>query len=164
MSLHYIIDGYNIINHPLFTQSTSKPAGNQRLALLELIIRKRLSGSPNNKVIVVFDGHLDPENSQALNGHNKRIEVIFSRKESADTRIKKMVEDSSGLKNIIVVSDDKEIRFYVKSLGAKVLSVEEFISPKEKFKDDREEDLKLGLSYSEAKVINEELKKIWLKQ
>lgn len=134
---------------------------------MELIRTKKLTGSRRNKVIVVFDGY--PEYSQ-LKEIGPDIDVVFSRKVSADQRIKELVENCENAKNTIVVSDDKEIKFYVKSSGARAISVEEFIGPaKSRHSKDKEtrslEDdlLKQGLSYSQMHKLNQELKKIWLK-
>ena len=52
MSLQYVIDGYNLINHRLFIP-TDKRTKDSRIALLELIRIKKLCGSPANEVIVV---------------------------------------------------------------------------------------------------------------
>ena len=76
-----------------------------------------------------------------------------------------MVEASGNPKNVIVVSDDKEIKFFTKAIGAKVVSVEEFMGSKEKLKQKKEQEdtLKLELTYSQMHKINQELRKIWLK-
>ncbi|MBM3250334.1 MAG: NYN domain-containing protein, partial [Candidatus Omnitrophica bacterium] len=56
MSLQYVIDGYNIINHPQFSRTQKSPEDPVG-SLLWLIRSKRLTGSAKNKVIVVFDGY-----------------------------------------------------------------------------------------------------------
>ncbi len=169
MSLQYVIDGYNIINHPIF-RSIHKAIKDDRKALLELIIHKRLCGSSKNRVIVVFDGYPKITGERI---EDSDIDVIFSRKETADERIKGIVENSVNIKNIIVVSDDKEIQFFIRSTGARAMGVEEFIGLP--FSDgrsaksgghlgkDKEDLIKAELTYSQMHKINEELKKIWLK-
>lgn len=170
MSLQYIIDGYNIINHPLFAH-IHKKIKNSRIALLEFIRIKRLCGSPKNKATVIFDGYSKPEE---LKQNNNDINVIFSRTETADKEIKRMVEASSNPRNIVVVSDDNEIRFFIRSLGAHCVSVEDFInSPsagrgkvnrnKNLLDSQKKESLKPELTYSQIQRINQEFKKIWLK-
>ena len=124
MSLQYVIDGYNITHHPEFSNNIPKSNNDSRLALVYLIHKKKLCGSQNNKVWVVFDGFPDQSNLD-LNCAN--IEVVFSRRESADDRIKKIIEKSSNPKCLVVVSDDKEIIFYAKGFNARVLSVRAFI-------------------------------------
>jgi predicted RNA-binding protein with PIN domain len=160
MSLQYLIDGYNLINHPLF-QSTHKDTVDSRLALLALISIKRLTGSSKNRITVVFDGY--PATTQARYV-DSNINVIFSRKISADDKIKNIVEESANRRNIVVVSDDKEIKFMVRALGARSMGVEEFINAKEKSKSCQKKDLlKPELNYSQIHEINQELSKIWLK-
>ena len=79
-----------------------------------------------------------------------------------------MVEESANRKNIIVVSDDKEIKFMIRSLGAQHLSIEDFIGRDEgpaeaKGKKKSKELSKQELNYTQMRDIDEELKKIWLK-
>jgi predicted RNA-binding protein with PIN domain len=76
-----------------------------------------------------------------------------------------MAEASADHKNIVVVSDDKEIKFFIRSLGSKVMSIEEFMQTKEKAREalKQKELIKPELNYTQVHQINEELKKIWLK-
>lgn len=161
MSLRYIIDGYNIIHHPIFiSQRPTKKNQEPRLELLEFIRIKKPCGSPKNQIIVVFDGHSD---SSWQNLDKTDIHVIFSRGQSADERIKKMVEQETNPKNTVVVSDDKEIRFFIKSIGARPMNIEEFIKPKKEINKVEQDLLKPELNFSQVHKINQELKKIWLK-
>lgn len=168
MPLQYIIDGYNIINHPSFS-NLHKKIKDSRFALSEFIKHKRLCGSSKNSITIVFDGY-PKYTGEKIDAAD--INVIFSRQDTADARIKSIVENSSDFKNTVVVSDDKEIQFFVKSIGAKVKGVEEFINPsnlsqahaKRKGRLKEKEDFpELELTYSQMQRINEELKKIWLK-
>jgi predicted RNA-binding protein with PIN domain len=178
MSLRYIIDGYNIINHPLFIQQTTKRkkiSDNYRTQyagalLLEFIKINKLCKSPKNTTIVVFDGYPKASGEKI----DTEMSVVFARTESADERIKKIVEGSGNARNTIVVSDDKEIRYFVKSMGAYAMGVEEFLLPaikthpilnaKDKKRQDREEaSLEVELTYRQMDEINQELKKLWLK-
>jgi predicted RNA-binding protein with PIN domain len=161
MSLHYVIDGYNLINHSAFLEFAEK-SKDQRIALASLIVNKKLCGSPKNKISLVFDGY--PPSPEA-NNNFMGIDLIFSRGSSADEKIKTIAEKSSGPKNKIVVSDDKEIRFCVRAAGAGVLSVEEFMRPVkgERRSLEDKEALKKELNYSQVQSINQELEKRWLK-
>ena len=160
MSLHYIIDGYNILHHPNLALANKK-IQDPKAALLEFIKINRLTGSLKNKITLVFDGYPD---ASGKSRDNADIEIIFSRHESADERIKRIVEASGRRKNIIVVSDDREIKFCVKATGAFCLGVEEFtrlkVRPAHLQKTDTR---KTELSYSQIQKINQEFKKIWLK-
>ncbi|MDD5044155.1 MAG: NYN domain-containing protein [Candidatus Omnitrophica bacterium] len=158
MSLHYIIDGYNIIKHPKFVRHPKK-LEEGRNALVRLIADKKLCGSPKNKATIVFDGANDVF-APRLAGP---CEIIFTKNESADEKIKKLVAAEKNPRQVVVVSDDKEIIFFIRSLGASPLGVSEFLGEKEKSPPrPRQEVTERKLTYSEAAKINEELKKIWL--
>ena len=161
MSLQYIIDAYNIINNPQFKPAT-KTVLNVQHALVDFIKLNRLSGSKNNKVIFVFDGY--PPAGQEI-PEEKGLVCVFSRMIEADELIKKIVEESAQPRNIIVVSDDKEVQLMSRFLHARVCGVAEFICGKKSSKFVSavgldEADSKL--SYSKMQKINAELKKKWL--
>jgi len=163
MSLQYIIDGYNVIRHPSFNFPKVK---DERVALVEFIKSKRPCGSLRNKIIIVFDGNFHmPEQSK----NSDSMDVIFTKKETADEWIKRRIESEANPKNTIVVSDDKEIKFFVKSVGGRAIGVDEFINRKAKSRGLHKKDaealasaLKPELTYSQIDQINRELKKIWL--
>ncbi len=159
MSLQYIIDGYNITNHPKFTKQIPQRPSDSRVALINLIRMKKASCSPNNKIWVVFDGYPDA----SLDNQDKgNIMVIFSRCESADERIKKLLELIPNPKNVVVVSDDKEIKFYALACRAKAQSVEDFLSLKDKLARKGVQAPEAEISYTQMHKINEELRKLWL--
>ena len=189
MSLLYIIDAYNTINHNAFSPIRKKinPVRNTRIlgvenkisngvkdpqrALLEFIENQRLGKKSKSKITVVFDGY--PKVSvQKLDEAD--INIVFSKEETADTRIKRMVEASKNPKNIVVVSDDREIKFFIKSIGASSIGVEEFINPapvrrggvnpEEKPQREKEDLIKPELNFSQISKINQELKALWLKK
>lgn len=161
MSLVYVIDAYNIINHSAFSRYASGCVKDARLALVDFIKTKRPCGSLKaNRAVLVFDGYgdLPPEREGA------GVEVIFSQEITADEYIKGLLEASSGNpKNIFVVSDDKEVKSYARLARAGVLGVEEFMAPKLKPRNRSDSDLKVELTYSQVDVINRELRKKWLK-
>jgi predicted RNA-binding protein with PIN domain len=156
MSLHYIIDGYNFTKHQLFPLANK--IKDERLSLLEFIGREKLCGSCKNKITVVFDGYAGDFKTGEYN-----IEVIFSCEVTADERIKKIIETQGNNKNTVVISDDKEIKYFVKSCGMKALGIEEFINHKKKKINLEDESLKPELTYSAMYKINQELRQIWLK-
>ena len=159
MSLQYIIDGYNLIHHRLFTLHTKAFFKDQKRSLLEFISSNRLCGSARNAITVVFDGY--PDSREVI--EHPVIKVIFSCDESADARIAKMLEVALVPKQTIVVSDDKEIRLCAKGFKATPLTIEEFIAPLTDKKRKESEDVDLKLSYSKQLEVNKELKKIWLR-
>lgn len=159
--MHYIIDGYNVINHPSFTGARKKKQYPQ-LALLDLIKFKKLCGSQKNQVTVVFDGYSAEIESLCA---DREIKVIFSREVTADEKIKKIIDYSGNLRNIVVVSEDKEIVYFAKYAGCKPMGINEFIgiSDAPRKINIKEKNLpKQDLNYNQIKKINDELKKIWL--
>jgi len=113
----------------------------------------------NNQVTVVFDGHPD----YSRNESSGEIRVIFSDGCSADDKIKLMVEEDMTRKNCVVVTDDKDIFLYARSLGARVMSVAAFTS-KTKETHGRQESGGKYISLSRQEKINKELQGIWLKE
>lgn len=158
MSLHYVIDGYNVIKHSAYGMPTGK-SGDSRISLLALIRDKKLCGSSKNKVTVVFDG------GAGMLQHDPRIHyanVVFSGDETADKKIKKLVSTASNPKTIVVVSDDRDIALFIRSLGAQPMGVAEFLAkgyaPAPKSSGDHE----IKVNYSQMQKINEEMRKRWL--
>jgi predicted RNA-binding protein with PIN domain len=161
MSLLYIIDAYNLINHPAF-KPAHKPALNIQQALADFIKLNKLTGSKNNNVMLVFDGY-PPSFEDVPRGNGLRC--MFSCSKEADEVIKKIIEDSASPKNIVVVSDDKEVQLTSRFLQAQICNVAEFICGK---KDNKAvsaaklADADFKLSYGKMEKINAELKKKWL--
>jgi hypothetical protein len=123
MTLHIIIDGYNLIR-----QSHRLSALDQRElqlgreALLDTLAAYRRS-SPH-KITVVFDGASAPDlffSSERTRG----IEVTYSHQgETADTVIKRMAARKK--EKALVVSSDRDIIDYVSARGAATISSPEF--------------------------------------
>lgn len=158
MSLHFIIDGYNLIRHRSFNFPSR--IHDPRFALIQFLRVDKPCGSSKNKVTIVFDGY-----SGDFSLRDLEFEVIFSCEDSADARIKKILENSPLVKSSVVVSDDRQVRDFARLCGAVSLGIDEFINPPQKKASSRKEDpSKAALSYSQAHKINEELKKLWLKK
>lgn len=155
MSLHYLLDGYNILNQmPSVEKMKLQTAREHLVALIE---EKKPQG--HNRVTVVFDGQPDVWGEQPSGS----VKVIFTSHGSADSRIKKMVAEDENPRALVIVTDDKEIRFYVRSLGAEVMWVKDFL---ERMKDPpvrRAVDEK-PISKNVEVQINEELSSVWLKR
>lgn len=94
--------------------------------------------------------------------------VVFSKGQSADDLIKKTIEQSTVKKSWVVVSDDKQIKFYVRALGANVLTVKEFTrgdSKKSKQSAAKNQALAAAgkyISLTQQAKINQELERIWM--
>ncbi len=161
MSLQYIIDAYNVINHPQFSPALRGFSGVQS-SLADFIRLNRLTGSRKNKVILVFDGY--PAQGQTV-PEDPGLVCLFSRMIEADEKIKKLVEESAQPRNIIVVSDDRQVQSEARFLHAQICGVKEFICGKKNKgvpDPDREESDENKVSYVKMQKINAELKKKWL--
>lgn len=162
MSLHYLIDGYNLV------KSTEKfnalPLADGRDALLRWLLIARPQGSGNNEVTVVFDGKSDVFGGSY---QNQGIRVIFTQDTSADDLIREMVEAHANPKSLVVVSDDKDIVIYSRALGAKVVGVKTFTQSviqvnKSRSKPVRAQESSKYISHTKADAINKELRKLWV--
>jgi predicted RNA-binding protein with PIN domain len=130
----------------------------QRLHLIRFIEQFTPQGSPKNQVTIVFDGHPDIFGGMS----SLSAKVIFSHGESADDKIKTIVSESKNVRNIVVVSDDRDIQYAVRALGAKVSSVKGFLSKGKSVYKDLPEPEKDISKIDEAKITSE-LERIWLK-
>ena len=154
MSLHYLVDGYNIVKQaPLLADL---PLEQGRAGLLRWIEAQQPQGSANNRVTVVFDGNQEYFGNDVAGD----VAVVFSRNQSADDHIKAVVEHSTARSRITVVSDDKGITLYVRSLGAGIMGVKQF-APGLFASPGRPPSKGKNISLAKAKEIDDELKKIW---
>ncbi len=149
--LVFIIDGWNVVHQVPELKKDPMP----RQALLRYIKSRRLSGSQNNKVTVVFDGFYDLHEPFG----EREYQVIFSGEKSADQIIIEKLGRFKNKSEVVVVTDDRQIRIAARMQGARCWKVEEFIRPK-KQPATGEKRKKFGASLE--KEITEEMKKIWL--
>ncbi|RKY34479.1 MAG: hypothetical protein DRP80_03610 [Candidatus Omnitrophota bacterium] len=156
--LHFIVDGYNLINKIAEIKNLSLQ--DKRSYLIFLLEDFGRIMSLNNKISVVFDGREDVISSEVL---SKRIEVIFSKGESADLLIKKLVKNSPHPRNILVITEDRAIISCVRSWGANSKKSSEFLKNlkrKLKKKEKKIED-NFKIDAFKAYQITEELRRIW---
>jgi predicted RNA-binding protein with PIN domain len=153
MSLHYLIDGYNLI------WSAENFGGgklqNQRERLLKFLEQTKPAGSSRNQVTVVFDGQEDVDGPP----WRGTVRVIFSKGENADSVIKRTVDSMSNPSNAIVITDDRDIQKWVKSSKAKVMGCKEFL--KSATQQPRPRPGGRKMDPDTANTINEEFKKLW---
>ena len=152
MSLHYFIDGYNLLH------STDRwdrfPREQRRLCLIKFLEERRPTGSERNRVTIVFDGH-----GPSLGTIRAPfVQILFSGDKDADTVIKERVQEMPNARNAIVVTNDRGIQYVIKRGGAKFLSCEEFLKmgqtnqPREVIEE---------VDSQTTESINAELKKLW---
>ncbi|MEI6845998.1 MAG: NYN domain-containing protein [Candidatus Firestonebacteria bacterium] len=125
--MRIIVDGYNVMRSTAFADDFDfKILKNQREKFLSLL--SDYAGRVKHRVIAVFDGTGSGEvlgNSENFGN----LEVVYSSGgETADEVIKKMAAEASNPKDIIVVSSDKEIVYYVKRCGAGTVPAKELYS------------------------------------
>ena len=126
---------------------------------------------PKNQVIVIFDGYPSPGFRSGYDCPG--IDVLFSKGITADEKIKAMLEKTANCRVVVVVSDDRQIKFFTRSCGARAVGVEEFFESaipdasdvrcKGKLKTQKSDLLKPELTYVQISKINKELKSLWLK-
>ncbi len=99
---------------------------------------------------------------------HKIVSSIFSKEISADDRIREFVRSFKHKKQLIVVTDDKELKFSIRALGARVSCVKDFLdkcsvsTEKKNKRKKRDPSDRKYISKSAEHEINEELKKIWI--
>jgi predicted RNA-binding protein with PIN domain len=125
LSIHIIIDGYNLIR-----QSTTLSDLDQqdimlgRDALIDMLAAYRKIKP--HRITVVFDGRNGPVHSPRHN-RQKGISMRFSRSgESADDVIKRMANRER--EKALVVSSDREVAVSAASSGAATISAQAFES------------------------------------
>lgn len=159
MALHFVLDGYNIIHQ--VSSLTEGKLKETREKLIRLIETKQPQGSLKNRITVVFDGQPD------VGGYPyapTSVKVIFTSGESADEKIKRIVDEDEQKKSIVVVTDDRAIQYHVRALGAKVLGVGEFVSKIKPSQGKAKRENKKAISKTLEHKINTELEEIWLRQ
>jgi predicted RNA-binding protein with PIN domain len=123
MSLHILIDGYNLIRQsPTLSDIDRRSLEQGRKALLErLAAYKRVKHHP---ITVVFDG-ADADTFMERRTRRKGISVVFSRPgELADGVIKRMV--SRERERAVVVTSDREVADFAAKHGAATIGSLEF--------------------------------------
>lgn len=123
MSVHIVIDGYNLIHQSLtFSAVERRSLEEGRDALLACLASyKRLKHHP---ITVVFDGaHADTHMERRT--RRKGIHILFSRPgESADSVIKRIVIQER--ERSVVVTSDREVAGFAAKHGAATIDSEEF--------------------------------------
>lgn len=163
--MHFVLDGYNILMRlPELFKRSSVSFEASREGLVNFLSRYRPQGSVKNRVTVVFDGYA----ALKLNWGRLRqegVEIIFSEEASADDRIVSFLKQGSHPKEIVVVTDDRELSLRVQDLEAKVLSIKEFIAKilAKQSRDSAHSSEEKKLSVEEERKITEELKRRWVK-
>ena len=166
MSLHYILDGYNIIQSgpdELLARGTLQGKREFLLSLLKTFLN---NGAPGMQMTVVFDG---PESlpffgSEPSSSYYYGVRVVFSEGRSADSRIEELVGKLSNTGETIIVTNDRGLRRLIAGAGVKFMGVEEFVSKILPGQKAAKPHNAREIETSAAESINKELKDIWLKR
>ncbi|OGS21791.1 MAG: hypothetical protein A2252_06595 [Elusimicrobia bacterium RIFOXYA2_FULL_39_19] len=156
---HYIIDGYNVVKQiPEYMDIKLKDG---REGLINILKYQRPQGNTRNKATIVFDGKGDDFLFSITKITGDNIDVMFSQNESADDHIQRMVKRSSKPGDIVVVTDDRDLRSSCKIHGAQLLYVKEFIKPKQKYSVPAKNQPKQQISQKDELALDRELRKLW---
>jgi predicted RNA-binding protein with PIN domain len=115
MSLHIIIDGYNVIRQSKQLRILDqRDIQEGREALQDILVEYRKS--KGHRITLVFDG-INAVSPDAQHQRFRGIEILFSRNgETADTVIKRMAAREK--ERALVVSSDRDIVSFVRSMGS----------------------------------------------
>ena len=158
MSVHFIVDAYNVIRHESYRPRTR--SNDPKRTFLAHIREGRLCGSAKNRITVVFDGYSD-----GFTYDDTSFTVLFSGEQKADERIKRIIAAETNPRVLAVISDDREIKDYAKIHGAGFISVDDFLGKDvRRVRAAKEDDSnKPEISCENMNRINKELRSKWLK-
>ena len=117
-----LVDGYNVIkNNEMFKAMEIKEFSNARVLLIKQLHNK-YRDTPH-RVIVVFDG----DGAREQVSHQDHIRIIYScYNETADNVIKRLAaEGRKDGRDVVMYSDDEEVRQAVSEHGGSPLSTHE---------------------------------------
>ena len=122
--LTIIVDGYNFIFNSYFKVSF-KLDELQRLRDETINFLSKYYNVKKNKVVVVFDGYNTDEPLESKY-NRQNIEVVYSKKdEKADDVIVRLSKSIKG--NLLIVTNDNDIRRRVSGANCSCLGVDEFV-------------------------------------
>ena len=158
MSLHFILDGYNILlrSRQFNRFSDSDEMSGARQKLIQFLERERPQGSVRNRVTIVFDGRADVIGDWRGVSH-QGIRVIFTEGESAGDRILKLIEEEKEPSQTVIVTDDRELSYRESQFRGKTLSVKAFLAKRKP-----EANSPADVDPDEAREITRQLAKFWL--
>lgn len=151
--LQYILDAFNLTRSGAVGRLAD--SNDEHRDLIYFISEKHLTGSTRNRVTIIFDGH----QPAGFRNPQPRFQIRFSNNLTADEVIRKLVAGHKQPGNLIVVSDDREIRDCVGALGARTVGSREFLTGGRRMPaggGDKKLDPGLG------REITDELSRYWL--
>jgi len=119
----FLIDGYNLFHAAQSVLPQGFDLGRSQLM-------SRLGGwveSTGEKLTVVWDGTSPPAQLAGQLGDKRVAEIYAGGRESADERIAKVLQADSGVREIVVVTNDREVQHSARRYGARVEECEAFL-------------------------------------
>ena len=157
--LHFIVDGYNLINK--IEKLNKLSLKGKRDAFLSLLADYKARISLRNKITVVFDGKREVFHPAVKNSY---LDVIFSKGQDADSLIRTMIDEKVNSKSLVIVTDDNEILYYAKSRRIRHKSAKGFLEQINRKRNTSRQDEDFKIDFKQAYKINEELRKVWMKK
>lgn len=120
-----IVDGYSVLHAwPKLRRAAGRSLEQQRDALVRVL--RQFGDARQWRVTVVFDGYAAKRKPAEIEP-TPGVEVLFSETgKTADDVIERMVGQSGGRADILVVTSDRMERHTVESLGAQSVDAELF--------------------------------------
>ncbi len=145
-----IIDGYNVIRSSGFADDYSfNKLENQRNTFISLL--SDYASSSSNRVSVVFDA-ANTDSLHWTRGQVDGVDVYYSSGgQTADDLIKDLVEGAQNPRDCMVVTSDKEIQYFARSLGASIVSARDLYAKLKKKGGGEEKQETLG-EYTERSL------------
>lgn len=162
----YVVDAFNL-SHKVFPENCQE---DNHQFIIDFIWKNSLKGSDRNGLVLVFDGGL----VEGLQGRGFKLKFGNSRK--ADEVIKDFIAKVPARTELIVVSDDNEIKSFARTHEKKTCSIAEFISKSHlgakspgcargaKNRGGRDHSSEKSIPKSLEEKITAELTKLWVKE
>lgn len=124
--MHLVVDGYNVMHAlPVGQEWPGRSFKERRNVFLDRL--NAYTGERAHRVTVVFDGAKGGDEMGGSETHGG-IQVLYTaRGIEADQVIRELVERASPPGEILLVSSDKSVSGYVRSLGASTARADELV-------------------------------------
>lgn len=131
---------------------------------MRFIARCRPQGSALNRVTVVFDGRDDVEGWPAPEGE---VRVLFSRGETADDAIRRIIDREERPRQMVLVTDDRALQHYGRAAGLEIWAAGRFLSSsgvRDHRRSDQPERSDKAVNEAFKARLHRELSALWLRR
>lgn len=120
---HVIIDGYNVLHAiPALKKTLLQDAHTAREMFIHAV--SRMSHTRKFRCTIVFDG-AEPSGTAKQTSHAP-VHVVYSFPETADARIRRMIEQSKQRTQLVIVSSDRGITDLARVCSCQVHTAQHF--------------------------------------